>query len=116
MHASDWLTTGAVKNDHDEEIVQGAVEDDDARRGLEDGIQDAIDDGDNEGVESLSALLHETNRRRRVRELIRERKANAIDERIQEPEHMASRHSEVDWLRDHVVVASVSNESGGIGR
>ncbi len=68
MHTTDWPIGGAVKNDFEEEMVQEAVAEDEARKGLLDGIQDALDDNDEPGVESLQALLDEVDRRRRVME------------------------------------------------
>ena len=71
MPANDWPTGGAVKTDLDEEIVQGAVSSDDSRKGLVYGIQDAKDEGDEAGAASLTALLHEADRRRRVQDRVR---------------------------------------------
>ena len=68
MLANDWPTGGVVKRDLDEEIVQAAVADDEARKGLLDGIEDAKTDGDEPGVGRLTALLHEADRRRRVQD------------------------------------------------
>ncbi len=64
MPAKDWPTGSVVKRDLDEEIVQAAMADDEARKGLLDGIEDAKTDGDQPGVGKLTALLHEADRRR----------------------------------------------------
>ena len=66
MLANDWPTGSVVKRDLDEEIVQAAVADDEARKGLLDGIKDAKTDGDGPGVGRLTALFGEVDRRRRV--------------------------------------------------
>ena len=67
MPANDWPTGSIVKRDHDEEIVQAAVADDETRKGLLDGIEDAKTDGDEPGIGKLTTLLHEADRRRHVR-------------------------------------------------
>ena len=71
MLANDWSTGGAVKTDFNEEIVQEAVADDEYRRGVVAGIQDAKDEGDEAGAASLTALLDESDRRRRVLDRVR---------------------------------------------
>ena len=71
MLADDWPTGSAVKRDLDEEIVQAAVADDEARKGLLDGIEDAKTDGDGRGVSKLTTLLGEVDRRRRVQDRVR---------------------------------------------
>ena len=83
MRANDWSTGGAVKTDFDEEIVQEAVADDEYRRGVVAGIQDAKDEGDEAGAASLTALLGEADRRRRVQERVRTaRKLHRADDSV----------------------------------
>ena len=62
MRDGDWPTGSVAKRDLDEEIVQAAVVDSEARKGLLDGIEDAKADGDEVGVNKLTALLHEADR------------------------------------------------------
>ena len=65
------LNGGAVKSDLDEELVQNAVDDPDAYRALEDGIEEARDNEEEAHCLSLLSLKAEADRRIRVRDDIR---------------------------------------------
>lgn len=75
MQESDWPSGGAVKNDSDEEIVQLAVDDDDARQAIVEEIEACGTECDHVNHDHLTALLAEVDRRRRVREHARPQRA-----------------------------------------
>lgn len=75
MRKSDWPSGGAVKEDSDEEIVQLAVEHDDARQAMVEEIEACGAEHDHVNHAHLTALLGEVDRRRRVREHARSQRA-----------------------------------------
>lgn len=82
MRDSDWPNGGAVRNDQDEGIVQGAVEDAEARQVLVDGIETCRIEGDEPSYRHFTALLAEADRRIRVRDEIRDARAHALDSAV----------------------------------
>ena len=78
MQDNDWPYGGAVRNDQDEAIVQGAVEDAKARQVLVDGIETCRIEGDMPSFKHFTALLAEADRRIRVREEIRDARARTL--------------------------------------
>ena len=79
MRDNEWPNGGAVRNDQDEAIVQGAVEDAEARQVLVDGIETCRIEGDMPSFQHFTALLAEADRRIRVREEIANARARTTN-------------------------------------